>query len=100
MKVEEVLKRIELVDAPGQAFQKLLQRDEFRTHRQRLDEVKQEARHVAACMRRFRQCLLGLCGREELGEHRARLEQAKGAAEKAVHVTLLVEVDSLKNPVV
>jgi hypothetical protein len=37
------------------------------------------------------QRLLELCGREELGAHRARLEQAKQAADAAVRVTPLVE---------
>ena len=87
----EVLERVRLIDAPGQRFHELLQRPEFRAHRQKLDEIKQEARHVATCMRRIKQRLLELCGREELGAHRARLEQAVKEADKAGDVTPLVE---------
>ena len=86
-----MLKQVQLIDAPGQCFHKCLQRPEFRAHRQRLDEVKREAQHVATCMRRIQQRLLELCGCEELGAHRARLDQAKQAADKAVSVTPLVE---------
>ena len=87
----EVLERVRLIDAPGQRFHELLQRPEFRAHRQKLDEIKQEARHVATCMRRIKQRLLELCGRKELGAHRARLEQAVKEADKAGDVTPLVE---------
>ena len=87
----EVLERVRLIDAPGQRFHELLQRPEFRAHRQKLDDIKQEAQHVATCMRRIKQRVLELCGREELGAHRARLEQAVKEADKAGDVTLLVE---------
>ena len=87
----EVLERVRLIDAPGQRFHELLQRPEFRALRQKLDDIKKEAQHVATCMRRIKERLRELCGREELGAHRARLEQAAKAADEAVDVTPLVE---------
>ena len=68
----EVLERVRLIDAPGQRFHELLQRPEFRAHRQKLDEIKKEAQHVATCMRRIKERLRELCGREELGAHHLR----------------------------
>ena len=88
----KVLEAVRLIDAPGQRFHdELRQRPEFRAHRQKLDEIKKEAQHVATCMRRIRQRLRELCGREQLGAHRGRLKQAAKAADEAVDVTPLVE---------
>ena len=87
----EVLERVRLIDAPGQHFHECLHRPEFRALRQKLDDIKKEAQHVATCMRRIKERLRELCGREELGAHRARLEQAAKAADEAVDVTPLVE---------
>ena len=88
----KVLEAVRLIDAPGQRFHdELRQRPEFRAHRQKLDEIKKEAQHVATCMRRIKERLRELCGREELGAHRARLEQAAKAADEAVDVAPLVE---------
>ena len=56
----EVLERVRLIDAPGQSFHERLQRPEFRVHRQKLDEIKKEAQHVATCMRHIKESLQAL----------------------------------------
>ena len=54
----EVLERVGLIDAPRQQRRELrLQRREFSAYRQKLDEIKKEAQHVATCMRRIQERL-------------------------------------------
>ena len=45
--IDKAIEQIEKIDAPGQRLYELLQQPVFRVHRERLDEVKQDAQHVS-----------------------------------------------------
>ena len=61
--IDEAIDQMELIDAPGQRLNELLQRPEFRVHRKRLDEVIQDANHVSKCKKRISGRLAELCER-------------------------------------
>ena len=61
--IDEAIKQIEKIDAPGQRLYELLQRPEFRVHRERLDEVKKDAEHVSTCRKRISDRLAEPCER-------------------------------------
>jgi hypothetical protein len=61
--IDEAIKKMELIDASGQRLYELLQRPEFRVHRERLDEAKQDAQHVSTCRKRIFGRLAELCER-------------------------------------
>ena len=61
--IDEAIDQMELIDAPGQRRDELLQRPEFRVHRKRLDEVIQDANHVSKCKKRISGRLAELCER-------------------------------------
>ena len=61
--IDEAIKQMELIDAPGQRLNELLQRPEFRVHRERLDEMIQDAQHVSTCRKRIFGRLAELCER-------------------------------------
>ena len=61
--IDEAIKQIKKIDARGQHLYELLQRPVFRVHRERLDEVKQDAQHVSTCRKRISDRLAELCER-------------------------------------
>ena len=66
--IDKVLEQMELIDAPGQLLNELLQRPEFRVHRERLDQVKKEAEDVFDCRKRIFDRLAELCERGGVDE--------------------------------
>ena len=60
---DKAIEQIEKIDAPGQRLYELLQQPVFRVHRERLDEVKQDAQHVSTCRKRISDRLAELCER-------------------------------------
>ena len=61
--IDEAIKQIEKINAPGQRLNERLQRPEFRVHRERLEEVIDDARHVSDCRKRIFGRLAELCER-------------------------------------
>ena len=61
--IDKAIEQIEKIDAPGQRLYELLQQPVFRVHRERLDEVKQDAQHVSTCRKRISDRLAELCER-------------------------------------
>ena len=82
--IKDAIDQMEVIDAPGQRLYELLQRPEFRVHRERLNEVKQDAQHVATCMRRVTHRL------NQLGDD-GSLDKARRVAEGTVELTPLVQ---------